>query len=70
MDITDVSKLWRGDSATCGEVTKAVARLLWQFVARLPNLWRDYLWQNYLVTRLLSSRSIHLILSMTVKVCI
>ena len=53
--ITDVAKLWRGYSATCGEVTKAVARLLWQCVARLPNQWRDYLWRGYLVARLLVS---------------
>ena len=34
----------------CGEVTKAMARLLRQTVARLPNLW-----QGYLVERLLAS---------------
>ena len=29
----------------CGEVTQPS-------VARLPNLWRDYLWRGYLVARL------------------
>ena len=33
VDITDVAKLWQGDSTTCCEVTKSVARLP---VARLP----------------------------------
>ena len=45
--ITDVSKLGRDYSATCGDVTKSVARLLLQFVARLTNLWRGYLWRGY-----------------------
>ena len=47
--------MWRGYSATCAEVIKAVARLIWPSVARLPNLWRDYLWRGYFVARLLSS---------------
>ena len=51
--ITDVAKLWRDYSApscgevihqNCGEITPGG-----QFVARLPNLWRDYLWQGSLV---------------------
>ena len=46
---------WQGYSDPRGEVTKAVARLLLQFVAKLPNLWRDYLWRGYLVARLLAS---------------
>ena len=35
--------MWRGHKS-CGEVTQPS-------VARLPNLWRDYLWQGYLVAR-------------------
>ena len=34
-DTTGVAKLWRGYSAPCGDVTKAVARLL-------SLLWRGY----------------------------
>ena len=33
--------MWRGYQS-CGEVTEPS-------VARLPNLWRDYLWRGYLV---------------------
>ena len=33
--------MWRGYQS-CGEVTQPS-------VARLPNLWRDYLWRGYLV---------------------
>ena len=38
--------MWRGYQS-CGEVTQPS-------VARLPNLWRDYLWRGYLVARLQS----------------
>ena len=53
-NITGVAKFWRGYSAPCGEVTKAVARLL-------SLLWRGYqicgeitcgevtLWRGYLL---------------------
>ena len=43
-DITGVTRLWRGYSAPCGEVTKAVARVL-------SPLWRDHLWRGYLVAK-------------------
>ena len=36
--------MWRGYHS-CDEVTQPS-------VARLPNLWRDYLWRGYLVARL------------------
>ena len=39
-----LSLMWRGYQS-CGEVTKPS-------VARLPNLWRDYLLRGYLVARL------------------
>ena len=38
--------MWRGYQS-CGEVTQPS-------VARLPNMWRDYLWRGYLVARLQS----------------
>ena len=38
--------MWRGYQS-CGEVTQPS-------VARLPNLWRDYLWRGHLVARLQS----------------
>ena len=41
--------MWRGYQS-CGEVTQPS-------VARLPNLWRDYLWRGYLVARLQSGYS-------------
>ena len=41
-----LSPMWRGYQ-NCGEVTQPS-------VARLPNLWRDYLWRGYLVARLQS----------------
>ena len=41
-----LSPMWRGYQS-CGEVTQSS-------VARLPNLWRDYLWRGYLVARLQS----------------
>ena len=44
--------MWQGYSAPCGEVTKGVAMLLSPPVARLPNLWQNYLWRGYLVARL------------------
>ena len=44
-----IQQVWRGYLAPCGEVTEAVARL--------PNLWRDYLWRGYLVARLQSGYS-------------
>ena len=44
-----LSPMWRGYQ-NCGEVTQPS-------VARLPNLWRDYLWRGYLVARLQSGYS-------------
>ena len=41
-----LSPMWRGYQS-CGEVTQPS-------VARLTNLWRDYLWRSYLVARLQS----------------
>ena len=41
-----LSPMWRGYQS-CGEGTQPS-------VARLPNLWRDYLWRGYLVARLQS----------------
>ena len=46
-DTTGVAKLWQGYLAPCGEVTKAVARLL-------SLLWRGYQICGYLVARLQS----------------
>ena len=44
-----LSPMWRGYQS-CGEVTQPS-------VARLPNLWRYYLWRGYLVARLQSGYS-------------
>ena len=41
--------MWRGYQS-CGEATQPS-------VARLPNMWRDYLWRGYLVARLQSGYS-------------
>ena len=48
--VVGVAKLWRVNPLwwgyqSCGEVTQPS-------VARLPNLWQDYLWRGYLVARL------------------
>ena len=49
--MTGVVRLWRDYSAPWGEVIKAVARLLWRAVARLPICVEVTLWRSYMLPK-------------------
>ena len=49
--MTGVVRLWRGYSAPCGEITKAMAKLLWHAVARLPICVEVTLWRGNMLPK-------------------